>query len=290
MEPNSGELLGGFAIFLIVLFAIIFGILLLVAAIVVPLVIIGVQRGKREKFVDANSKAIAKVKAINMKYKMAKIKQYNLVNSYDNEDFYNNISCKDYLIYELQYLQHEVLATLYSVDKNRETYKEYCEEIKNAHIKYGQFSGDYSSFNYEKLVKYERERVKAILYKPQNPYSISVKLRRTNINDDFKESKQCSFSEKTILDIINKLKQKRGYYYLNDDIWNAICRVERGKVSNKIRFAIFNRDGNRCRMCGSTHNLEVDHIYPIAKGGKSTYDNLQTLCHRCNQKKGAKVY
>ena len=38
-----------------------------------------------------------------------------------------------------------------------------------------------------------------------------------------------------------------------------------------------------------TNDLEVDHIIPISKGGKSTYDNLQTLCHRCNVRKGAKI-
>lgn len=36
-------------------------------------------------------------------------------------------------------------------------------------------------------------------------------------------------------------------------------------------------------------DLEIDHIIPIAKGGKSTYDNLQTLCHRYNIKKGDKL-
>ena len=53
-----------------------------------------------------------------------------------------------------------------------------------------------------------------------------------------------------------------------------------------MRFSIYQRDGYRCRICGrSTDDLEVDHIFPIAKGGKSTYDNLQTLCHRCNYNK-----
>ncbi|MBO5777220.1 MAG: HNH endonuclease [Clostridia bacterium] len=43
-------------------------------------------------------------------------------------------------------------------------------------------------------------------------------------------------------------------------------------------------------MCGKVFHqnvLEIDHIKPIAKGGKTTIDNLQTLCHDCNVKKGA---
>ncbi|WP_294755493.1 HNH endonuclease signature motif containing protein, partial [uncultured Ruminococcus sp.] len=34
--------------------------------------------------------------------------------------------------------------------------------------------------------------------------------------------------------------------------------------------------------------LEVDHIIPIAKGGKTEANNLQTLCWRCNREKGKK--
>ena len=44
-----------------------------------------------------------------------------------------------------------------------------------------------------------------------------------------------------------------------------------------------------CRKCGISGRyapLEIDHIIPIAKGGKSTYNNLQTLCHKWNAKKG----
>lgn len=64
-----------------------------------------------------------------------------------------------------------------------------------------------------------------------------------------------------------------------------------------MRFAIYNRDGYRCCKCGrKTDDLEIDHIMPISKGGKTHPDNLQTLCKRCNMEKfnivepGTKVY
>lgn len=75
------------------------------------------------------------------------------------------------------------------------------------------------------------------------------------------------------------------------EIWDSICRVERGRVSNKMRFSIYKRDRYRCCICGRSKYsdfLEIDNINPIAKGGKSTYDNLQTLCRRCNKNKGDK--
>ncbi|MBO4983778.1 MAG: HNH endonuclease [Clostridia bacterium] len=59
-----------------------------------------------------------------------------------------------------------------------------------------------------------------------------------------------------------------------------------------MRFSLYQRDGYRCLKCGISQeyaNLEIDHIVPIAKGGKSTYNNLQTLCHRCNVAKGDSI-
>ena len=53
-----------------------------------------------------------------------------------------------------------------------------------------------------------------------------------------------------------------------------------------LREQVFDRDGYKCRMCGSSKNLTLDHIKPKSKGGKRTLDNLQTLCDPCNVTKG----
>lgn len=102
-----------------------------------------------------------------------------------------------------------------------------------------------------------------------------------------------SFCVEEIFSFINRLKNKSGTFYNDRGIWNSLCRVERGKVSNKMRFSIYERDGYRCRRCGVSERyatLEIDHIIPISKGGKSTYENLQTLCRKCNYEKGNKRY
>lgn len=44
--------------------------------------------------------------------------------------------------------------------------------------------------------------------------------------------------------------------------------------------------GERCANCGAFETLVLDHILPIAKGGRSRYDNLQLLCAECNRVKG----
>lgn len=41
----------------------------------------------------------------------------------------------------------------------------------------------------------------------------------------------------------------------------------------------------QCAECGATENLCLDHIIPVAAGGKSVRENAQTLCLSCNGKK-----
>lgn len=64
---------------------------------------------------------------------------------------------------------------------------------------------------------------------------------------------------------------------------------ERSKMTNSLRYDVMKRDGFRCVLCGASQidgvKLHVDHIKPIAKGGKTEMSNLRTLCDRCNSGK-----
>lgn len=42
-----------------------------------------------------------------------------------------------------------------------------------------------------------------------------------------------------------------------------------------------------CVICGSTKDLECDHIVPVSAGGTHAADNLQTLCSKCHKEKSA---
>ncbi|WP_082628258.1 HNH endonuclease [Actinobaculum massiliense] len=70
---------------------------------------------------------------------------------------------------------------------------------------------------------------------------------------------------------------------------------QRALMTQKLRTAIKERDDYTCQICNLSVRdepnllLEIDHIIPIARGGLSTEDNLQTLCWRCNRHKGTKL-
>lgn len=59
----------------------------------------------------------------------------------------------------------------------------------------------------------------------------------------------------------------------------------REPISRGLRARVMERDHFRCRRCGCGPNdrkLNVDHIIPVAQGGRSVDWNLQTLCESCN--------
>lgn len=77
--------------------------------------------------------------------------------------------------------------------------------------------------------------------------------------------------------------------------------AKRRRISPTQRKAVLERDDYTCQICGISRKyfddiapglgeylrLEIDHIVPIAQGGKSDESNLQCLCWRCNAAKGS---
>ncbi len=58
--------------------------------------------------------------------------------------------------------------------------------------------------------------------------------------------------------------------------------------SLRLRFRVMRRDGFKCAQCGRSPATEagvilhIDHVLAWAVGGETVYENLQTLCDRCN--------
>ncbi len=67
------------------------------------------------------------------------------------------------------------------------------------------------------------------------------------------------------------------------------------KISKELEKIVREASNNRCGYCLtpqslSSYKLEIEHIYPISKGGTSEKENLCLACRHCNSYKSAKIY
>lgn len=60
-------------------------------------------------------------------------------------------------------------------------------------------------------------------------------------------------------------------------------------IPSYVRKEVWERDGGKCKKCGSRHHLEFDHIVPVSKGGGNSAKNIELLCRQCNRSKHAKI-
>lgn len=79
-------------------------------------------------------------------------------------------------------------------------------------------------------------------------------------------------------------------------------RASRGTHSARgipadVRRKVYERDGGRCtfssddgKRCDKTDDVEYDHIIPVAKGGRSTVDNLRLRCPAHNQLEAERAF
>ncbi len=265
---------------------------LAVMVLIVAIIIFFIVRDKKQrKFILANSEALKRQSEINSDFRFLDVEQINLAHNYDNENFYNGISCFDFLVYFLRDYENFSKKQIELAHQNARLYTQYMARMKEeAYPLLSKYNFDIHRWNVKKLNKMEKEAFESRMKNPVTSTSATVLLRRVDLNESHVfEWKETVFDQGTIISCLKRLDDKRDGFYLDEEIWDSLCRVERGKVTNKLRFWIYQRDGNRCVRCGSRENLEVDHIYPISKGGKTTPNNLQTLCHRCNVQKGTRT-
>lgn len=73
----------------------------------------------------------------------------------------------------------------------------------------------------------------------------------------------------------------------NDDA--PLAKWERSAWSRRHYDVVRRRDGNKCRYCGSTDRLTVDHVIPRVMGGSDCATNLVVACRSCNSSKGGRT-
>ena len=256
-----------------------------IAAVVIP---IAIRYDHYYNYIYDNSQAIRTLLDINRHYVFTGIRYLGVRHAYDNEYFYQHVSPKDYLIYRIPDLSSEIKIEISNATDNRLNYEKYAKEVSER-CKYGMLPFNTGHLSRDTLLKYEKKEFERLLYKPVVAFKMSSTIVRTTEDDYYMHSKSETFDADTVVDYMERIKEKSGDFYSDKEIWESVCRVEEAKISNRVKTLIFKKDYNRCCRCGSKRNLTVVHIFPISKGGKTTYSNLQTLCVNCAKRKGNRI-
>ena len=156
------------------------GLILLIGIVVVFLVLQYLQK-KDFSFVNENSQAIADLKRINEKYHFHTLVLPVFAHTYDNEFFYNNISCRDYLIYQLQFSAtvEEINQQIEKFHLNQQLYPEYSDELLKQ-IQPGFFNKEPKERKKEKYLNIEKKILADIKLKPMLDFYVTVSLKRSD--------------------------------------------------------------------------------------------------------------
>lgn len=68
------------------------------------------------------------------------------------------------------------------------------------------------------------------------------------------------------------------------------CFSQSRYISETTKKVVYARDVGKCQCCGSSYDLEYDHITPYSCGGSSDASNIQLLCTTCNRSKSNSCY
>ena len=180
----------------------------------------------------------------------------------------------------------EQIQKLYQLVEELETLRDAKQIIENYKVEYQQYLGNVPAFIMEKDEAgfYGRLGFATI---DESVLTVEYKFAYTSNGGLAQRSFTVPMTEETIAELIQVLESKLTA--------SAFAKEQRTLMTKKLREHIKSRDHFTCRICGNSTAiepnllLEIDHIIPLAKCGRTVEENLQTLCWKCNRAKSDKI-
>lgn len=245
---------------------------------------------KLDRIVENTSAKIHELKRLNESIQFHNINKDILINkSYDNKSNFNKIEPAYLMSAELRSNIQNYATYIRLIQENRELNAVYYKELDKIYSK--QHFIDYSALEIteEEYTKRESKIFNRLILCPTVDCNFKVSMSYSSPKGQVNLFKEEQFNFEQMLVSFNSISRSN----LDRETYKNLSKVERGEVSDSLRYDVMNRDGFRCVICGASANegvrLHVDHILPIAKGGKSNIENLRTLCERCNIGKSDKM-
>ena len=195
--------------------------------------------------------------------------EYIVKNFYPNKSLYpEQIQKLQLLIEELETLKEAKQI----IDNYKKDYQQYITDVPS-YVMENDEDGFYTRLGFANI--------------SESILTVEYKFSYTSNGGMAQRSFVVPMTEETIIQLIEILQSKLTF--------SAFAKEQRALMTSKLRQKIKERDNYTCKYCGnSTHSepnllLEIDHIVPVAKGGCTVEDNLQTLCWKCNRAKSDKL-
>ena len=240
---------------------------------------------KENEVVSKTSKKIQKITKLNESYQFKDIKRKkrNIIEREYSRKSLDRVTVKSIINYHLDNNINGIRTDLENAIFNITLLEKYNKDVEKVLQSESTNNSKYSS----KKFKMVEERVlRSIIYKKEN-FMITLKIEvyyRSNGGNVY-DNKKRKYLFNDLVFVYNEWNRGNKF--------EETINQERKIMNDYIRYNVLKRDNFSCQICGITAKdgakLQVDHIIPVSKGGKTVMSNLQTLCERCNIGKSNKT-
>lgn len=266
-------------------------IVLILPILIVVIIYILIKKKKQrkienyDKLVTENSEKIDNLIKINKKYEFKEIskKTHTIPEQEYSRKSLDRVTGEEIIKYHIENNIENIRTDIENAIDNLSIFAEYKKEIDELSKSKSYNKTSLPDDKYEKIEK----RVFNQLCYQKKDIVIKVNLHAfyKSYGGNVSESRYGVRYFEQLLVTYNEWKDGNKY--------SETIRQERKIMNNDIRYNVLKRDNFTCQLCGITAKdgakLEVDHIIPVSKGGKTIMSNLQTLCDRCNKGKSNKT-
>ncbi len=239
-----------------------------------------------EKYVETNSLALKRLSELNQSFNFYNISnKFTYVKSCHSPASYRYANIEKFVLEIVQENIYFFKRQISNANSNKRMYENYCSKICP-------LLDMISANNWVTLSKKERifcEKVEKDSFRkqmllPTTQVRICIIKEYTSPMGQSHHEEEFNYSQNDILDLIKKAEEIKKH--------RETSQYQRSLLTPSMRYDIMQRDNFKCVLCGASVSdgvsLEVDHIVPIARGGKTEPSNLRTLCHACNAGKSDK--
>ena len=265
-------------------------ILVAIIVSIVLLVVILIREKKINDKVLMSSQRIASLLALNEETMFHQITDhFEILKHYDNKSNYNRIEPAYLMTSEIRSNITFFSDYVSKVRENQNKNIQYQNDIQN--ILSTEYFVDYAELNLSEdtYQRHEEKLLKKRILSPVIDCSFTVTMSYSSPKGKVNLSKDDRFTFDDLFACFESVSRS----HLDKGTYSRLVAVERGEISDSLRYDILSRDNFTCVICGASSKqgarLHVDHIVPVSKGGKSEPSNLRTLCERCNIGKSNKI-